>query len=308
MKSKNIKNLLKRVASVTLAGALVLSTGIPAKAATSDTLYMTKATNADSAWTETVAPGGTATFYVGPAVLNSYGYYGYTGFDSAADAADGVTWTDAYNADKISSASAGTEKIADGNYASTYTVKVADNATAGPIRVHAQRTGTTTTTNGCDFVVVVEGDTNRSASNITVEIYDFMDYEIADKKSGYTVTAAQADANNLFYNDENAAQTYATPANVMDNLLADSTVEAVGVGYGYVNSVTLPGGSVKEGGVNTATYEYYGWQYGVIDSDGVYDANCKAISASAYDLHDGDTVVWIYGYEADADDYFATFK
>ena len=87
MKSKNIKNLLKRVASVTLAGALVLSAGIPAKAATSDNMYMTKATNADSAWTETVAPGGTATFYVGAAKLNAYGYYDYTGFDSAADAA-----------------------------------------------------------------------------------------------------------------------------------------------------------------------------------------------------------------------------
>ncbi len=308
MKSKNIKNLLKRVVSVTLAGALVLSTGIPAKAATSDNLYMTKATNADSDWTKTVQPGGEAVFYVGPAVLNAYGYYGYTGFDSASDAADGVTWTNAYNTDKISSTSAGTEKIADGNYASAYTVTVADDATAGPIRVHAQRTGTTTTENGCDFVVVVEGDTNRSASNVSVEIYDFMDYEIADAKSGYIVTAAQADANNLFYNDENAAQTYATPANVMDNLLADSTVEAVGVGYGYVNSITLPGGSVKEGGINTATNEYYGWQYGVIGSDGVYDANCKAISASAYDLHDGDTVVWIYGYEADADAYFAEFN
>ena len=308
MKSKNIKNLLKRVASVTLVGALVLSTGIPAKAATSDILYMTKATNAGSDWTKTVNAGGEATFYVGPAVLNSYGYYDYTGFDSADDATSGVTWTNAYNTDKISSTVKGTEKVADNNFASKYKVTVADNATAGPIRVHGQSTGHDNKENGCDFVVVVEGNTARSASNISVEIYDFMDYEIADKKSGYTVTAAQADANNLFYNDENAAQTYATPANVMDNLLADSTVEAVGVGYGYVNSVTLPGGSVKEGGINTATNEYYGWQYGVISSKGVYDANCKAISASAYDLHDGDTVVWIYGYEADADAYFAEFK
>ena len=50
MKSKNIKNLLKRVASVTLVGALVLSTGIPAKAATADNYYMTKATSDESAW------------------------------------------------------------------------------------------------------------------------------------------------------------------------------------------------------------------------------------------------------------------
>ena len=269
---------------------------------------MTKATNAGSDWTKTVNAGGEATFYVGPAVLNSYGYYDYTGFDSADDATSGVTWTNAYNTDKISSTVKGTEKVADNNFASKYKVTVADNATAGPIRVHGQRTGHDNKENGCDFVVVVEGNTARSASNISVEIYDFMDYEIADKKSGYTVTAAQADANNLFYNDVNAAQTYATPANAMDNLLADSTVEAVSVGYGYVNSVTLPGGSVKEGGINTATNEYYGWQYGVISSKGVYDANCKAISASAYDLHDGDTVVWIYGYEADADAYFAEFK
>lgn len=308
MKSKNIKNLLKRVASVTLAGALVLSMGIPAKASTSDNMYMTKATNTDSAWTETVAPGGTATFYVGPAKLNAYGYYDYTGFDKDTDAAAEVTWTQKYNTSKISSATTGTAKITEGNYASTYTVNVAENATAGPIRVHAQRVGTTTKENGCDFVVVVEGDTVRSASNVSVEIYDLMNDTIASVTGGYTVVAAQANANNLFYNDANAAQTYATPANVMDNLLANSTVESVGVGYGYVNSITFPGGEAMEGGVNTATKEYYGWQYGVIGSNGVYDANCKAISASAYDLHDGDTVVWIYGYEADADDYFAAFN
>lgn len=309
MKSKNIKNLLKSVASVTLAGALVLSMGIPAKASTSDILYMTKATNAGSDWTKTVNAGGEATFYVGPAVLNSYGYYDYTGFDKPEDATAGVTWTDAYNTDKISSTVKGTEKVADNNFASKYKVTVADNATAGPIRVHGQRTGHDNKENGCDFVVVVEGNTARSASNISVEIYDMMSSEIGDAKSGYTVSAAQSNSGNLFYNDANAAQSYATPANVMDNLLADSTVVAVDAGYGYVNSITVPGYTDPlAGGYNTATKEYFGWWYGVINSDGAYDANSKVISAAAYDLHNGDTVVWIYGYEADADAYFAEFN
>ena len=54
------KTLFKKIASVAMAGALTLSMALPVGAATSDNQYMTKATNTESAWTETVAPGGTA--------------------------------------------------------------------------------------------------------------------------------------------------------------------------------------------------------------------------------------------------------
>lgn len=310
MKNKNIKNLLKRVASVTLAGALVLSMGIPAKAATSDNMYITKATNAESDWTETVAPGGTATFYVGAAKLNAYGYYQYTGFDTAADAASEVTWTNAYNTDKIGSVSVGTEKIADGNYASKYTVKVADNATAGPIRVHAQRTGTTTTENGCDFVVVVEGSTNTQATGINVEVYDlYTDNGYMAFGSEYTVESANANLSALFHDKDNAAQSYATAANTIDNMVADGTIADATESYGYVDAISLYDDNGDATGLLGGGYTeagYYGWQYGVI-RDGKYVASSAVISASAFDLQDGDTVVWVYALQSAATDFFGAY-
>ncbi|MBC5659021.1 hypothetical protein H8S44_04455 [Anaerosacchariphilus sp. NSJ-68] len=310
MKSKNIKNLLKRVASVTLAGALVLSTGIPAKASTSDNMYMTKATNTDSAWTETVAPGGTATFYVGPAKLNAYGYYDYTGFDKDTDAAAEVTWTKEYNTSKISSTTAGTAKIAEGNYASTYTVNVAENATAGPIRVHAQRKGKTNIENGCDFVVVVEGSTNTQATGINVEAYDlFTGNDYTAFGNDYTVESANANLNALFHNNANAAQSYATAANTIDNMLADGTIADATESYGYVDAISLNDGNggatgLLAGGKTEAGY--YGWQYGVI-RDEKYVASSAVISASAFDLKDGDTVIWVYGLQSTATEFFGAY-
>lgn len=310
MKSKNIKNLLKRVASVTLAGALVLSAGIPAKAATSDNMYMTKATNTDSAWTETVAPGGTATFYVGAAKLNAYGYYDYTGFDSAADAAAEVIWTQEYNTSKISSATTGTAKIAEGNYASTYTVNVAENATAGPIRVHAQRKGKTNIENGCDFVVVVEGSTNTQATGINVEVYDlYTDNSYMAFGNDYTVESANANLSALFHNDANAAQSYATAANTIDNMLADGTIADATESYGYVDAISLYDSNGDATGLlagGTTEAGYYGWQYGVI-RDGKYVASSAVVSASAFDLQDGDTVVWVYGLQSTATEYFGAY-
>lgn len=304
------KNLFKKIASVAMAGALTLSMALPVGAATSDNQYMTKATNNESAWTETVAPGGTATFYVGPAKLNAYKYYDFTGFDDADDASTEVTWSKEYNTAKISSITEGTKEIAADSYASTLTVKVADNATAGPIRVHAQRKGTTNTENGCDFVVVVEGTTARKAKDINVEIYD---QYTGDSNwavgNNYTVESAGENVNSLFHNDEYAAQSYATAADVVDNMLADGIIADADASNGYVSGISM----YKENGETTGLLyggatedDYYGWQYGVI-RDNAYVASSGLISASAFDLEDGDTVVWYYGLQKEAAEFFGAY-
>lgn len=310
MKSKNIKNLLKRVASVTLVGALVLSTGIPAKAATADNYYMTKATSDESAWTQTVAPGGTAKFYVGPALINSDGYYGYTGFDRAEDAVSEVTWTTVYNTSKTSATSVEGVKIGD-NYASMYTVTVADDATPGVVRVHAQRTGKTNTENGCDFSVVVESSTNTQATGVNVEVYDlFTDNGYMAFGYDYTVESASANLDSLFHNDANAAQSYATAGDVIDNMLADGTIAGANASYGYVNALAMydADGNATDllyGGVTES--DYYGWQYGVL-RDGKYVASSAVMSATVFDVQDGDTVVWLYATMSDAADFFGAYS
>ena len=51
---------------------------------------------------------------------------------------------------------------------------------------------------------------------------------------------------------------------------------------------------------------YYGWQYGVL-RNGKYVASSAVISASAFDLQDGDTVVWVYALQSDATDFFGAY-
>ena len=133
MKSKNIKNLLKKVTSVTLAGALVLSMGIPAKAATSDVQF----TVYDTEFSVPIEAGKSVTLKVGPA--NSY--YSYTGFDSASDAVNKMKYGYNTGEDKIESVKV-TSEATGSTYASVLTVKAKADDAYGPTSIHTYNTDT----------------------------------------------------------------------------------------------------------------------------------------------------------------------
>lgn len=76
--NKKMNNFFKKATSVALAGAMVLSMGMPTKAATGDVNF----TVYDTEFSVPIEAGKSVTLKVGPA--NSH--YSYTGFDSASDA------------------------------------------------------------------------------------------------------------------------------------------------------------------------------------------------------------------------------
>lgn len=105
------------------------------------------------------------------------------------------------------------------------------------------------------------------------------------------------------------AQSYATAANTMDNMVADGTIADATEVYGYVDAISLYDDNGDATGLLGGGYTeagYYGWQYGVI-RDGKYVASSALISASAFDLQDGDTVVWVYALQSAATDFFGAY-
>lgn len=301
MRNKTSKNLFKKLVSLVLTMVMVLAMSTTTFATTSDTI-LSKPDGNNYLWNASVNPGGEATFYVGPA--NSS--YSFTGFDNATDAAKEITWTVSYGESKVKKCTTGTAEISGHGYASTCTVDIAANATSGVVLVEAKR-GTQT----CDFYVVVEDTTkNIAAKNISVEMYDFYTGNSYFAVDGpMTVQAANGNTSSKFHGDPSAAQYYATAADTLDNMIEDNAIANIDASYGYISGISMyddNGNATKmlEGGYSEAGY--YGWMYGVI-RDGKYVEESLNLSAAVFDLQDGDTVLWVYGYQSDAVEYFRSY-
>lgn len=301
-----MKRNMKKLLSLVLAMVMVLSMGVTSFAANSDAAVMSKPTGDEYLWNASVNPGGTATFYVGPASTS----YVFTGFDKEADATSKVTWTASYGSGKVVSTTVGSKLIGDLGYASTCTVDISADAEPGVVLVKATRNDVSTAleSNTCSFYIVVE-DTSKSiaAANVSVQMYDaYTENAYATADGPITVQAANANASSLFKGDASAAQYYATAADTLDNLLADGAIASVSASYGYVSGISMydDDGNATDllvGGYSEAGY--YGWLYGVIRG-GAYVEDSINLSAAVFDLQDGDTVIWYYGYQSDAVDFF----
>ena len=161
------------------------------------------------------------------------------------------------------------------------------------------------------FYVVVEDTTkNIAAKNISVEMYDFYTGNSYFAVDGpMTVQAANGNTSSKFHGDPSAAQYYATAADTLDNMIEDNAIANIDASYGYISGISMyddNGNATKmlEGGYSEAGY--YGWMYGVI-RDGKYVEESLNLSAAVFDLQDGDTVLWVYGYQSDAVEYFRSY-
>lgn len=300
MYNKTMRNFFKKAASVVLAGALVLSMGIPAKAANADPNLVVEV---NTKYSTQIEAGKSVTLGLMPADS----YYYRTGFESAEAAASGL---------KVDSITAGSDKITgvysygsmettdkngDATWAGTVTVTGAAGK-YGPTSLHIVNNNNTSAY--IDMTVYVEAAQTQDA--VTIGMIDAVDlrdegttYEYGE---GLTVAAAETDSANLFKGSDGAAQSYPTAADAFYSLVA-----ANGLSFtqkeGYVESLTDSNGTNLTEYI-TNDWNYYGWNY-CVRRDGAEVAEGSIVSAAILEVQDGDNVHWAFGTTDMAKEYFA---
>ena len=121
-----------------------------------------------------------------------------------------------------------------------------------------------------------------------------------------TVAKAKGNSGNPFSNSEGAAQTYPTAGDALYSLMKEGEISFTQYG-GYVSEISDTDGNKLSGYSSEDYTEYYGWYYCVIDGEGS-KANIvegsDIVSASVLPVDDNDTVVWAFGTEDEANNYF----
>ena len=289
----------KKVVSVVLAGVTTLSMAMPVLAANGDpNLVVTP----DTKYSTPIQADSEVTLGLMPA--NSY--YQRTGFDSADAAANGLDVSKInLGADKISSVFTYGSKTVDGLYAGTVTVAGNSNV-YGPASLHIVNTNNTSA--GIDMTVYVESAEDvADATGVTVTVKDCHN-DTGMKVDGEDLTVAKAKGNsgNPFSNSEGAAQTYPTAGVALYSLMKEGEISFTQYG-GYVSEISDTDGNKLSGYSSEDYTEYYGWYYCVIDGEGS-KANIvegsDIVSASVLPVDDNDTVVWAFGTEDEANNYF----
>lgn len=289
----------KKVVSVVLAGVTTLSMAMPVLAANGDpNLVVTP----DTKYSTPIQADSEVTLGLMPA--NSY--YQRTGFDSADAAANGLEVSKInLGADKISSVFTYGSKTVDGLYAGTVTVAGNSNV-YGPASLHIVNTNNTSA--GIDMTVYVESAEDvADATGVTVTVKDCHN-DTGMKVDGEDLTVAKAKGNsgNPFSNSEGAAQTYPTAGDALYSLMKEGEISFTQYG-GYVSEISDTDGNKLSGYSSEDYTEYYGWYYCVIDGEGS-KANIvegsDIVSASVLPVDDNDTVVWAFGTEDEANNYF----
>lgn len=289
----------KKVVSVVLAGVTTLSMAMPVLAANGDpNLVVTP----DTKYSTPIQADSEVTLGLMPA--NSY--YQRTGFDSADAAANGLEVSKInLGADKISSVFTYGSKTVDGLYAGTVTVAGNSNV-YGPASLHIVNTNNTSA--GIDMTVYVESAEDvADATGVTVTLKDCHN-DTGMKVDGEDLTVAKAKGNsgNPFSNSEGAAQTYPTAGDALYSLMKEGEISFTQYG-GYVSEISDTDGNKLSGYSSEDYTEYYGWYYCVIDGEGS-KANIvegsDIVSASVLPVDDNDTVVWAFGTEDEANNYF----
>lgn len=289
----------KKVVSVLLAGVTTLSMAMPVLAANGDpNLVVTP----DTQYSTPIQANSSVTLGLMPANA----YYQRTGFDSEDAAANGLEVSKInLGADKISSVFTYGSKTVDGLYAGTVTVAGNSNV-YGPASLHIVNTNNTSA--GIDMTVYVESAEDvADATGVTVTVKDCHN-DTGMKVAGEDLTVAKAKGNsgNPFSNSEGAAQTYPTAGDALYSLMKEGEISFTQYG-GYVSEISDTDGNKLSGYSSEDYTEYYGWYYCVIDGEGS-KANIvegsDIVSASVLPVDDNDTVVWAFGTEDEANNYF----
>lgn len=299
------KNLFKKIASVAMAGALTLSMALPVGAATNDpnfTVYNTE-------FSVPINAGSSVSLKVGPA----NNHYSYTGFDNADDAVNKLGYSFNAGEDKIASVKVTSEKTGD-TFASNLTVTGASNE-YGPASIHTYNKDDSNAY--VDLTVYVESTTDvADATGVTAEIVDLHDNTgMYDYATNLTVSKAKGNTENPYSESKvgkeaakGCAQSYPTAGDALYSLMATNEVISFTQNRGYVQTVSDINGNALEGYTNEDWTIYYGWHYCVLHGEGEnadFVQGSSVMSASVVPVENGDKVVWAFGTDKEANDYFA---
>ena len=299
------KNLFKKIVSVAMAGALTLSMALPVGAATNDPKFTTY----NTAFSVPIESGEAVTLKVGPAKS----HYSYSGFDTASDAVNKLGYSFNAGADKIASVKVESEQTGD-TYASKLTVTGASNE-YGPASIHAYNKDNSNAY--VDLTVYAESKTDvADATGVTVELVDLHDNTgMYDYATNLTVAKAEGNTANPYSKScvgdtlaSGCAQTYPTAGDALYSLMETNGVISFTQANGYVQTVSDVNGNKLEGYTNEDWTVYYGWQYCVIHGNGAdadFVQGSSVMSASVVPVENGDKVVWAFGTEKEANEYFA---
>ena len=238
--------------------------------------------------------------------------WGATVFTTAG-AADDVTWTSS-NTNLVELSSHGHEDAPNGGYYSNATFEVKGNNGTGSCTIEARR-GTNAYVN---FTVVIENSYYSDlADNVQVQIVDVSETNPRFKVIKTLDTVTLPTSGDTLYPYTDRAQTFSTPAYALANLVSSTATYDPTKSYAeyirsftlgpwgiYVNKITTDykdaNNNIIEGYLEASGYS--GWNYRV-KRNGVVLPDSKVIGAADFKLQDGDIVYWLFGTEAQADEY-----
>ena len=249
-----------------------------------------------------------------------------TTFDTE-NAAKAVSWSST-NSSMAVVTSVDAVAASTGGYYSQATISIKSSAGAGACSIKAAKGSAYV-----NFTIVIEDAaqaTTNTASNVSVYINDARgDTMLNVAKTGVTATLPTA-TTNPFYSATYKADTYSTPAYALaviknpngtynyDEFAADYVTDFTifasstpTIPTTYVNTITTDVLDVDTYEVENKTYApiyseagYYGWYYRVV-RDGSVVEESKVIGAADFKLNSNDTVYWLYGTEAQVDDFLS---
>ena len=249
-----------------------------------------------------------------------------TTFDTES-AAEGVVWTSTNeNMAKVDSIDAVAASV--GGYYSQATISIKSTAGAGACSIKAAKGSAYV-----NFTIVIEdadSATENTASNVSIYINDARGTTLLNvAKTGVTATLP-TESTNPFYSATYKADTYSTPAYALAAIknpsgtynmeeycadyVTDFTIYASStptIPTTYIDTITTDVLNAETYVVENKTYSpiyseagYYGWYYRVVRNGSVVEES-KVIGAADFKLNSNDTVYWLYGTEAQVDDFLS---